>query len=162
MKTLCTTIRRPAGIIINPRANITDQLPTIRDPGHLISTVAEKRLLMTAYTALQHTRIPSSASIKEGALQQPAAQRVYPPDHHPTRQSAWDPQDTLHSPRCSIPVNFSGYLRIFKITVIYDSLYVLGTLQVHQVLPLDRSDRNPSVYGSSDWPILVDCLIFQD
>ena len=37
---------------------------------------------------------------------------------------------------------------------------MLGTLQVHQVLTLDRSDRNPSVYGSSDWPILVDFLIF--
>ena len=36
MKTLCMTIRCPGGMIINPRANITDQLPTIRDPGHLI------------------------------------------------------------------------------------------------------------------------------
>ena len=52
MKTLCTTIRRPGGMIMNPRTNIDDQLPTIRDPGHLISMVAAKRLLVTAYTAM--------------------------------------------------------------------------------------------------------------
>ena len=31
MKTLCTTICRPGGMIINPRANIADQPPTICD-----------------------------------------------------------------------------------------------------------------------------------
>ena len=39
-------------MIINPRANIDDQPPTIRDPVHLISMVAKKRLLVTAYTAM--------------------------------------------------------------------------------------------------------------
>ena len=52
MKTLCTTINRPGGMIINPRENIADKPPTIRDPGHLIYMVAEKRLLMTAYAAM--------------------------------------------------------------------------------------------------------------
>ena len=52
MKTLCTTIRRPGGMIINLRANIADQPPTIRDPSHLIYMVAEKRLIMTAYVAM--------------------------------------------------------------------------------------------------------------
>ena len=56
MKTLCTTIRRPGGIILNPRANIADQPPTIRDPGHLIFMVAEKRILMTAYAEMHQTR----------------------------------------------------------------------------------------------------------
>ena len=41
MKTLCTTIHRPGGMINNHRAYIADQPPTIRDPGHLISMVAE-------------------------------------------------------------------------------------------------------------------------
>ena len=50
MKTLCTTIRRPGRMIINLTENIADQPPTIRDPGHLISMVAKKRLLVTAYT----------------------------------------------------------------------------------------------------------------
>ena len=40
MKTLYTTIRRPGGMIINPRANIADQPPNICGPGHLISMVA--------------------------------------------------------------------------------------------------------------------------
>ena len=52
MKTLCTTIRRPGGMIINLRANISDQPPTIHDTDHLISMVAEKRLLMTSYAAI--------------------------------------------------------------------------------------------------------------
>ena len=52
MKTVCTTIRRPGGMIINSRANITDQPPTINDPGHLISMVSKKRPLMTAYAAM--------------------------------------------------------------------------------------------------------------
>ena len=52
MKTLCTFIRPPGGMIINPRANIADQPPTIRDPGHIISKVAKKRLLMTAYAEM--------------------------------------------------------------------------------------------------------------
>ena len=41
MKTLCTTIRSPGGTINNPRENIADQPPTICDPGHIISMVAE-------------------------------------------------------------------------------------------------------------------------
>ena len=52
MKTQCTTIRRPGGTIINPRENIADQPPTIRDPGHPIYMAAEKRLLMTAYAKM--------------------------------------------------------------------------------------------------------------
>ena len=42
MKTLCNTIRRPGGSIPNPRARTTGQLPIIRDPGNVISMVAEK------------------------------------------------------------------------------------------------------------------------
>ena len=52
MKTLCMNIRRPGGMIINLRANISDQPPTIHDTDHLISMVAEKRLLMTSYAAI--------------------------------------------------------------------------------------------------------------
>ena len=37
MKTLCTTIRHPGQMIINPRTNIANQPPTICDPGHLLS-----------------------------------------------------------------------------------------------------------------------------
>ena len=57
MKALCTTIRRPGVMIINPRADIADQPPTICDPGHLISMVAEKRLLVTAYVAIHQARV---------------------------------------------------------------------------------------------------------
>ena len=46
------TSRRPGGMIINPRLNIYDQPPTIRDPGHPISMVSEKRLLMNAYAEM--------------------------------------------------------------------------------------------------------------
>ena len=49
---LCTNIRCPGGMIINPRAIITEKHTTIRDPGYLISMVAEKRLLMNAYAAM--------------------------------------------------------------------------------------------------------------
>ena len=110
----------------------------------------------------EKTGIPSITLIKQGALQQPSVQHVYHPDHYLMRQTASDPQNLLHSPLCLIPVNFSGCLRHVKIIVIYNSLLVIGTLQVHQVLPLDQSDRNPSVYGSSYWPILVDCIVFLD
>ena len=56
MKTLCTNIRHPGGMRFNLRANITDQTPTIRDTSHLISMIAEKRLLMTAYATKQQAR----------------------------------------------------------------------------------------------------------
>ena len=56
MKTLCTTIHRPGGMIVNLRANIADQPPTIRDPSHLIYMVAEKELLMNPYAAMHQTR----------------------------------------------------------------------------------------------------------
>ena len=56
MKTLCTTICHPGGMIINPRANINDQPPTIRDPGHLIYMVADKRLFVAAYTEMYQAR----------------------------------------------------------------------------------------------------------
>ena len=49
-------IRRPGGMIINLRANISDQPPTIHEPGHLISMVSEKRILMTAYAAMHQAR----------------------------------------------------------------------------------------------------------
>ena len=56
MKTLCTTIRCPGGMIINRRANIANQPPPICDPGHIISMVAEKRIIMTAYAAMHQAR----------------------------------------------------------------------------------------------------------
>ena len=52
MKTLCMTIHRPGGMIINPRENIADKPPTIRDPGHLISMVSKKLLLMNTYVEM--------------------------------------------------------------------------------------------------------------
>ena len=55
MKTLCTTIRRPGRMIINMRANIADQPPTIRDPDHLILMVSEKCLLVTAYVEMHQS-----------------------------------------------------------------------------------------------------------
>ena len=63
MKTLCTTICCPVGMIINPMDNITDQTPTIRDPGHLISAVDDKQLLVTSYAAMHqaHTSIPNDS-----------------------------------------------------------------------------------------------------
>ena len=56
MKTLCRTICCPGGMILNSRANIADQPPTISDPGHLISMVAGKHLLMNAYVAMHQVR----------------------------------------------------------------------------------------------------------
>ena len=56
MKNLCTTIRRPGGMIINLRANIADQPSTIFDPVQLISMVSEKRILVTAYAEIHHAR----------------------------------------------------------------------------------------------------------
>ena len=56
MKTLCTTIRCPGGMIINPRANIADQPPTIRDTSHLILMISEKHLLVTAYVEMHQAR----------------------------------------------------------------------------------------------------------
>ena len=43
-------------MINNPRENITNQPPTIRDPRHLISMVAKKPLLMTAYAEIHRAR----------------------------------------------------------------------------------------------------------
>ena len=42
MRTLCTNIRRPGGSITNPRVAVRSQPPIIRDPGNIISMVAEK------------------------------------------------------------------------------------------------------------------------
>ena len=56
MKTLCTTILCPCGMIIYPRDIISDQHPTISDPGHLIYMVAEKRILVTAYAEMHQAR----------------------------------------------------------------------------------------------------------
>ena len=56
MKTLCNTIRRPGGSIDNPRSDLSNQPPTIRDPGNVISMVAEKRLVMTSYAAMHQKR----------------------------------------------------------------------------------------------------------
>ena len=56
MKTLCLTFCRPGGMRINLRANIADQPPTIRDSSHLISVVAEKRLLVTSYATMNQAR----------------------------------------------------------------------------------------------------------
>ena len=56
MKALFRTIRRPGGMIISTMADISDQLPTICDPGHLISMVADKRLLMNTYASMHQSR----------------------------------------------------------------------------------------------------------
>ena len=77
IKTLCTTICRPGRMIINLRVNIADQPPTIRDPGHLISMVAEKRLLMTAYTAMHQAR--TSRPIDSQLMTQALIMSLAPP-----------------------------------------------------------------------------------
>ena len=58
MKTLCAAVCRPGGMIINPQAHVPNQPTEIRDPGHVVSMVSEKRLVMTAYTAM-HQQITS-------------------------------------------------------------------------------------------------------
>ena len=57
------------------------------------------------------------------------------------------------SPRYSITINFLGRQRQVDLIVIYDSLEALGTIQVQQVLPFGRSDRNPFACGCSHRPI---------
>ena len=83
----------PVGMIINPRSDIADQPPTVRDPSHLIYMVAEKRLLMTAYAAMHQTRtlipidsksmnrvlIISLAAIPEQELSYNEPQAIYNP-----------------------------------------------------------------------------------
>ena len=76
MKTLCTTICRPGGMIINPRANITDQPPTISEPGHIILVVAYKRLLITAYAAMYQAR--TSIPIDSKSMTQPFIMSLAP------------------------------------------------------------------------------------
>ena len=51
MKTLCVSIRRPGGLVPNPRAADPNQPPEIRNPGHVVSMISEKRLLLTAFAA---------------------------------------------------------------------------------------------------------------
>ena len=65
MKTLCTTILCPCGMIIYPRANVSYQTSTIRDLGHLISLVADKQLLMTTYVEMHqaHTSRPIDSKL---------------------------------------------------------------------------------------------------
>ena len=126
----------------------------------IIASFCKNIARLSSWEMGKTTRITPSSSIKQGVLQQPIAQFVYHPDHHMTRQSASDPQDTLNSPRYSVPDNFSRRPRQFKLIVIYDSLEALRTIQFHQVLPLYQSDWKPSVYVSSYWNILVDYLIF--
>ena len=80
-------------MIINLRANIADKLPTIRDPRHLISMVAEKRLLTTAYAAMHQAHnsrpmdsqsmtrafIMSLAPLKEQDLNNSEPHAIYKP-----------------------------------------------------------------------------------
>ena len=95
-------IRRPGGMIINARVNIADQPPTIRDPGHLISMVVEKRLLMTAYAAMHQARTSNSidsqsmtrafifslATLREKELSYIKPQAIYKPLRD-TSMSKW-------------------------------------------------------------------------
>ena len=57
------------------------------------------------------------------------------------------------SPRYSITINFLGRQRQVDLIVIYYSLEALGTIQVQEVLPFGRSDRNPFACGCSHRPI---------
>ena len=70
MKTLYTTICRPGGMIINPRDGISDQTPTICDPGNLIYMVADKLIIMTAYAEMHqaHTSRPIDSQLMTRAF----------------------------------------------------------------------------------------------
>ena len=99
----------------------------------LIGSFCENIARLWSRETGETTRIPSSASIKQGALQQPASQRVYHPDHNPTRQSESEPQETLHSPQYSRPVNFPGKSRQLRAIVTYNSMEALSMIQARQV-----------------------------
>ena len=56
MRSLCTTIRRTGCSIPNLRVVVRGQPLIIRYPGNVLSMVAEKRLILTAYAAMHQTR----------------------------------------------------------------------------------------------------------
>ena len=75
--------------------------------------------------------------------------------HHLMRQSESNPEK--HRTQSNTKSwSTSRDPRQVKLIVPYDSLEALGTLQVHQLLQLYRSDKNSSVYGDYDWHIWVD------
>ena len=96
------------------------------------------------------TRIPSSASIKHGTLQQPAIQCVYHSDHYPTRQSASDPQDTLHLLQYLIPINFIGMSSISRTDHIIPFLGSARDTTSPPSPSLVISYQNPPAYAISD------------
>ena len=85
---------------------------------YLIGSFCENIARLSSWETGKITHKPSSASTKQGVSQQPVAQHVYHSDHHPMRQSASDPQGTWHSPRYSIPINFSGRQKQVKLIVL--------------------------------------------
>ena len=57
MKTLCVSIRRPGGLVANLRAANPGQPAELRNPGHVVSLISEKRLLLPAFAAHHLARI---------------------------------------------------------------------------------------------------------
>ena len=51
IETLCSSVRKPGGIIANPNAAAVNAPTTIPDPGYSIPAICEKRLVSAAYTA---------------------------------------------------------------------------------------------------------------
>ena len=57
MKTMCNNVRSLEGNIMNPHTAVVGHPPTIRNPGSVISIVAEKRLALIVYTIIHQSRI---------------------------------------------------------------------------------------------------------
>ena len=51
IETLCASVRKPGGTIVNPNANVAGAPATIPNPGYSIPAISEKRLIAAAYTA---------------------------------------------------------------------------------------------------------------
>ena len=63
IETVCSSVRKPGGIIPNPNAALPNAPATIPNPGYSIPAICEKRLIAAAYTARTYDMIGRSITV---------------------------------------------------------------------------------------------------
>ena len=84
IKTLCSSVRKPGGVIPNLNAGEAGQPATIPNPGHSIPAICGKRMILAAFTAMIYRsigRVITQGSLNRERLKQYEAHRLLIEEH---------------------------------------------------------------------------------
>ena len=160
IETLCSSVRKPGGVIPNPNAGVAGQPATIPNPGHSIPAICEKRLILAAFTARIYKSIGrpiNQTTLNRGRLKQFEAHRLLIEEHDdPEKLPVVSKTMGIVKAMDMVPSNLQERLGITKVAL----SYVIRKDATPRPLPAqENSASNPDSATAEGFETIMDELI---